>query len=358
MRVLQLIDSLHSGGAERVAVNLGNTLVEKIDKSFLCATREEGVLRSSIDSNVGYLFLEKRSVFDLKAIISLNKFIRKEKIDILHAHSTSFFIATIIKLLNREVKVIWHDHYGNSDFLKYRKSLAIKLCSKQFDFIFSVNKKLENWAKKYLKNENVLYLPNFAVMKHVSPETKLFGHIGKRIVCLANLREQKDHFTLIGAFKDVLKNHPDWTLHIVGKDFQDNYSNQLKKELQSKKLKQNVFLYGSRPDIKNILGQCDIGVLSSKSEGLPLAILEYGLSELPVVATKVGECKSIIKNNNFGILVNPNNINEFSYALTYLIENKDDRLKKAKILNTKIKEEFTEDVILKTVLNIYKKTFK
>ena len=52
MRVLQLIDSLHPGGAERVSVNIANALVENIDKSFLCVTREEGILKESLTPSV------------------------------------------------------------------------------------------------------------------------------------------------------------------------------------------------------------------------------------------------------------------------------------------------------------------
>lgn len=357
MRVLQLIDSLHSGGAERVAVNIANALSNKIDKSFLCTTREEGLLISSLDPHVGYLFLKKRSIIDLRAVRALNKFINTQKIDIIHAHSTSFFLAIIIKLLNKRVKVIWHDHYGNSEFLQKRKSLPIKLCSKHFDFIFSVNKNLKNWAINYLKTENILYLPNFAVLNNVNPQTKLLGYKGKRIVCLANLREQKDHFTLIRAFKKVLIKHQDWSLHLVGRDFHDDYSIKLKKELESIKSEKSIFLYGSRPDIQNILSQSEIGLLSSKSEGLPLAILEYGLSKLPVIATKVGECASIIENDSFGILVNPKNVQELSKAMSYLIENKNERLNKSKVLNKKILEEYSQDVVVNTVLNIYKKIY-
>ena len=56
MKVLQLIDSLNAGGAERVAVNYSNSLASRIEASFLCTTREEGVLKGSLSKNVQYLF--------------------------------------------------------------------------------------------------------------------------------------------------------------------------------------------------------------------------------------------------------------------------------------------------------------
>ncbi|WNH09649.1 hypothetical protein [Thalassobellus suaedae] len=66
MNVLQLIDSLHAGGAERVALNYANALVPKIETSYLCATREEGLLKESLSKDVPYIFLNKKSALDLK----------------------------------------------------------------------------------------------------------------------------------------------------------------------------------------------------------------------------------------------------------------------------------------------------
>lgn len=59
MRIVQIIDSLDAGGAERMAVNYANTLVGKIVFSGLIATRKEGVLKENLNPEVSYLFLKK-----------------------------------------------------------------------------------------------------------------------------------------------------------------------------------------------------------------------------------------------------------------------------------------------------------
>ncbi len=354
MRVLQLIDSLQPGGAERVSVNIANALSVKIDKSFLCATRVEGALKSSLDPDVGYLFLNKTMVLDLKAINRLNNFVINQRINIIHAHSTSFFLAVIIKLLNRNIKLVWHDHYGESEFLKDRKSLILRICAKYFDYVLCVNRNLENWARNYLKIKKISYLPNFVVENKVSPQTKLIGRTGKRIVCLANLRPQKDHITLIMAFKNVVKVYPEWTLHLVGKDFMDEYSFKVKNEIESNSLGKYVFLYGSKPDISNILAQCEIGLLSSRSEGLPIALLEYGMAKLAVIATKVGECESVLKSSENGILVKPNDPNELFKAIKYLIEHEQERSQKSMLFNLRVMNKFSENVGINSILKIYK----
>tara|TARA_R110002072_G_scaffold29572_2_gene93325 strand:+ start:2635 stop:3711 length:1077 start_codon:yes stop_codon:yes gene_type:complete len=354
MRVLQLIDSLEAGGAERVAVNLANALSSRIAGAFLCTTRKEGLLKESISSDVGYLFLNKQKTIDLKAIKSLNAFVKENNIEIIHAHSSSFFLATIVKILNGKVSVIWHDHYGNSEFLKNRKHRVLKLCSKYFSHVFSVSKVLEIWATQKLKIENATYLPNFATIDQNLSVTKLNGVSGKRVVCLANLRPQKDHFTLINAFKSVVELYPEWTLHCVGKDFNDDYSKNVKSKITAKGLSESVFLYGSKPDVYNILSQCEIGVLSSKSEGLPIALLEYGLANLAVIATNVGECEKVILNNVNGLLVNSLDVKMFSKTLSIYIQNITLRNEHSGRYKKYIQENFSEEAQLEIILKIYK----
>ncbi|MGB6267468.1 MAG: glycosyltransferase, partial [Olleya sp.] len=303
MKVLQLIDSLEAGGAERVAVNFANGLVSEVEGSYLCATRAEGLLKSSLNKNVGYLFLNKKKTIDFKAIKLLLHFVKENQITIIHAHSTSYFLATIIKILKPKIKLIWHDHYGKSEFLNERPKSILKLCSRFFNHIFCVNSRLEAWAKEVLKVNSFSYLPNFAVKNETSSITKLKGEEGKRIVCLANLRPQKNHLNLLNAFTEVVKTHADWSLHLVGQDFKDAYSQSIFDYIKNQNLKKNVFFYGSCPDTSAILEQSTIGVLSSKSEGLPLTLLEYGLAALPVITTNVGDCKLVVSNDSEGQLI-------------------------------------------------------
>jgi glycosyltransferase involved in cell wall biosynthesis len=353
MRVLQLIDSLEPGGAERVAVNLANALSREIDISVLCATRKEGLLKESLLKEVGYLFLKKQKTIDYKAISALNTYVKENRIDIIHAHSSSFFLAIIIKILNIKVKVVWHDHYGNSEFLEDRKHKVLKFLSNNFSHIFSVNKALETWAKKKLETKNVTYVPNFATVDKHSAITTLNGVSGKRIVCLANLRPQKDHITLLEAFKIVVEQYPEWTLHLVGKDFQDAYAEEVKHKINDLDLNESVCVLGIKPDVSHILSQCEIGVLSSKSEGLPVALLEYGLANLAVIGTKVGECESIIEHDKNGLLVNVQDVKALAKAILFYVENKEIRSGYAKKYNNHIQENFSEKKQIQSILEIY-----
>lgn len=351
MKILQIIDSLNVGGAEVLAVNIANELSEDGVESHLCVTRKEGELKSSVNKKVNYLFLEKTTTLDFKAIFKLKNYIKRHSIKVIHAHTTSSFIAICVKLLYPSVKIIWHNHTGAYINLKGKKLLALKLYSKHISYIISVTKELDIWSKRVLKHYNGSYMPNFVTFSNKNKVTTLKGVLGKRIICLAGLREVKDHLNLIKAFELVKKDFPDWSLHLVGKDYMDDYSITIKQYIKERLLTDSVYIYNAQLDVKNILSQASIGVLSSKSEGLPLALLEYGLANLPVIVTNVGECNSIVDNES---LIKPENFKLFAKGLLEIIKNNDLRNKLAFNLNKTVTENFTHEVYLKRLKTIYK----
>lgn len=352
-RVLQLIDSLNAGGAERMAVTFANVLCDEIDTSYLCTTREEGILKQSLDFRVKYLYLKKQSSIDVNAIYKLMAFVKREKITVIHAHSTSYFLATMVKLLYPKIQIVWHDHYGNSEFLDDRPRLIIRVCSKFFKHVLVVNQQLANWAKQNLICKEVTYLPNFAVLSNDAQITTLKGQNKRRILCLANLRPQKDHLNLFKAFKQVNLINTQWTLHCVGQDFNDDYSKEVKQFVKDNNLQDVVYFYGSLQDVSHIISQCEIGVLSSKSEGLPVSLLEYALGNLAGIATDVGDCRLIINSNDKGILVSSEDEKSLGSALLYYIENESARIESAELLNKHVKANFSKTAVIDTLKQVY-----
>ena len=322
MRIVQIIDSLEIGGAEKMAVNYANALSSRIDFSGLVATRAEGNLKSQLNDKVSYLFLKKKATIDFSTVFRLKKYCKVNKVAFLQPHSSSYFTALLVKLIYPKVKIIWHDHNGLSEFISSEKSFSLKIASLFFKGIIVVNYKLKAWAEKELNCKEVIYFPNFTNdMSFVESETTLKGIAGKRILCLANLRHQKNHFFLLEVAEKLKNSHPDWTFHLVGKDFEDYYSKEIHALIKSKNLEKAVFIYGSKNDIINIITQSDIAILTSMSEGLPVALIEYGLMKKPVISTKVGEIPLIIKDGINGYIVGVNDLDLYYHNLVKLISN-------------------------------------
>ena len=350
MRVLQIIDSLEAGGAERMAVSYANVLVDVIGFSALVATRKEGALLEQMDSKVTYLFLNKKSRLDFGALWRLRSFVILYSITHVHAHSTSFFMALLLKLCCPSLKLIWHYHYGNDKGISNKRLLIFKMIIPFFNGVIAVNQNLKVWIEDKLKYKEVIYLPNFTSSNKAENKTILEGVQDKRILSLANLRPDKNHFLLLEVACMLKISHPDWTFHLVGKDFEDQYSLAIKDKIKAYQLENQVFLYGSREDINCILNQCDIGILTSVSEGLPVTLLEYGMAPLPVVVTAVGELPNIINSGVNGWLVPSNDAGSFCKALIVLISDSSMRNRIALALQQTVSEGYSAKGVLQKYL--------
>ncbi|GGF08522.1 glycosyltransferase [Flavobacterium limi] len=356
MKVIQIIDSLEAGGAERMAVNYANALAKKITFSGLVATRKEGVLINQIHSEVPYLFLEKKKRIDVKAVFKLREFIKKNKVDIVHAHSSSFFIAVLVKLTFPKVKIIWHDHYGTRAKESVKQNKVLILMSVFFSSIFVVNLQLKEWNKKNMKCSNVIFIPNFATFQNVSEQvTVLKGKEGKRIVFLANLKKPKNHILILKAFHELKLNELGWSLHLIGKDYSDSYSQEIKSFIKFCSLGNDIHLYGEKNDIKFILSQASIGILASTEEGFPVTLLEYALGNLAVVSTNAGYCSYVIKDGLTGLLFDPSSDYDVKDQLLKLIMN-DLLIKKlSDNFNESVMKNYSEEVVIEKLIFAYKK---
>jgi glycosyltransferase involved in cell wall biosynthesis len=353
MRVLQLIDSLKPGGAEKMAVTYANALVGQMEGSYLCCSRMEGMLKESLHPEVEYLFLNKKSSLDLKAILKLRNFIKSRQISIVHAHSTSFFLSGLLKFTGLKFKLVWHDHYGESELLKERNYKVLKIFSGLFSGIISVNTKLKDWAEQHLECRNVVEIKNF-IPESASEINSGFKLKGKedefKIICVANLRPQKDHFNLIKAFES-LSTDLQGSLHLIGENPESQYSNSILKAIKDSPLKENIYYYGAQTEILSLLQQADLGILSSRSEGLPVALLEYGMAGLPVICTNVGKCAEVLGQN--GRIVAANHPKALADEILFYLENKEKMMLDAENFRLSVMENYSQKAVIKKILGFY-----
>ncbi len=359
MRIVQIIDSLELGGAERMAVNYANALSKKIAFSGLITTRKEGVLKKQIDSEVPYMFLQKKKSIDINAVICFRKYLIKNKIDIIHAHSSSFFIAVLVKLTLPRVKIFWHDHYGSRSKETKKENIFLVFLSIFFSSILVVNLQLKEWNEKNLNCSNVILIPNFTKSQNVSGDeqlTHLKGSNGKRLVFLANLKNPKNHLLILKAYTDLKLFESGWSLHLVGRDYFDSYSDMIKSFIKSYCLEDHIYLYGEKCDIKNILSQASVGVLASTQEGFPVTLLEYALENVAVVSTNVGYCSILIQNETNGLLFDPFSDVEVRNQLKKIIDDKLLRNTLAEEFKKSVLQNYSEESVIESLILAYKKS--
>lgn len=353
--VLQVIDSLAAGGAERVAVNIANELSRSGVDSHLCATRAGGPLEDELDPGVRFFTLGRRGRFDLGAIVRLRSYVRDHGIRILHAHSSSVFIAAAAK--RRSVGLLWHDHVGRHG-IRERSSRLYRPALARCDGVVSVSLELRRWVTTQGKvpPEKTWLLHNFvsadpSETNVLSPD--LAGVRGGRVVCVANLRPQKDHAMLLRAFERVVAEFPPAHLLLVGGIGDPTYERGLRAQVGSLSLVSHVTFLGARSDVASILRACDVGVLSSASEGFPLALVEYGRAGLPAIATDVGECAEVLDHGAAGIVIPPGRDDLLAGELLRLLRDPSCRQHLGDRLHRRVSSLYSADTVMAQLTKIY-----
>lgn len=357
VNVMQVTDSLLPGGLERVAVTLANTLPAARFHTHLCVTRLSGPLAEIVVPRVPMLELKRRGRVSLAAIRQFNDYIRTHDIRLVHAHGTSLFFCVLARLMHPRFHVIWHDHFGRYA-TEERSVWLYRLAARMASGVIAVNQPLAQWARARLgvEPDRVWYVPNFVCEPHTNGKhPKVPGVAGSRIVCVANLRPEKGHLVLLEAMERVVQQSPDAHLLLVGRGDDIAQLKKIQEAIATRHLENHVSWLGTRSDVPAILKQCDVGVLGSLSEGLPLALIEYGVAGLPSIATNVGQCGEVLDSGRSGRLVPPGNAAELASALTDLLGSVNDRRRLGVSLQARVRANYSAERVLPQICDIYDK---
>lgn len=320
LKILQLIDTLDTGGAERMAVNMANTLFEQGISNILVVSRSNGTLHQLVKNQSSLRLLEKRNTLDFKAFKKLISILDEFKPDIMHVHGTSVYWGVGVKLLRPRVKLIWHDHLGISDdVIQNNPRKELTWMGSKIDFILTANESTKSYwqQKKLVKEERIAYIANFPSLlafEKNKPSVFTFLH-------LANFRSEKGQMILLKAAGILHKKGIDFRVRMVGKEVDIAWKNQvleLRKELG---LEKKVSVEGSVYDVSKLLSEVHAGIVASDREGLPVALLEYGLADLPVISTQVGQCPEVLSKGEFGRLVLPQDPDSLAIEMHLFIQN-------------------------------------
>lgn len=303
IKVAQLVDSLNLGGTERMAVNIANSLADNEVESHLLVTRSLGGLGTFVQSNVHLQVFNKRSKLDFLAFFHLLKHLIIINPQILHVHQTSIYWAIFLIPFFRNTKLIWHDHFGQSEMLKIYPRREMILFMPFIDVVIVVNDKIkEFWIEKFPKKADSIYFlsnfPQFISIKKRPNQTGFFS-----IINIANIRKQKDQLTLIEALSIFKNNKIPFKAYLIGEFVELDWLELLKNRIVKLRLDEEVQIVGPVSNLIPYLETADIGVLSSESEGLPVALLEYGMAGLPTVVTRVGQCEQVLGFGEYGWVV-------------------------------------------------------
>jgi len=361
MRVIHIIPSLNSGGAESMLYKLSENSSE--DNDIEIVTLLSGGFYAEQIKELGIPIHELNLTQKKQSVKSLAKLLKiLNNADIIQSwmyHSD--LIAFIFGKLLLRKKVIWsiRRSYLEKEYMKKGTYHTAKICSrlsKYVDGIISCTIVGKESHKKFgYKNQNFAVISNgfdleeFDNTNLAIPEP----YEGFKFLNVARWEPLKDHQTLFIAARILKEKGIQFILQLVGNGI-DEHNKNLIDMIAKYDLDKEIQLLGVRDDIPELMRTSDIYVSSSLSEGFPNVIGEAMASGLYCVATDAGDTAYIV--NDYGTVVPIQNPEKLAEGILHAINMGEDNLKAVKLQARKrIEEEFSIQRIVKQYEAIYQK---
>ncbi len=359
MRVLQIINSLQSGGAEKLVVD---TCIKYSNKGVLvdvlllngCDTPFLNTLKKHKEINIITLDVNK-NIYNPLYILKIKPYLKAYDVIHVHLFPALYWVALANLISTNKNRIIVTEHNTTNRRRKlFFFKMFDKIVYKQFKNVITISDAVDENLRLHLGEKHVSYKKiyngiNLELIDKAIPyekEALNFKATDKIIIQVASFTPQKDQKTLIKAVKLLPDN---CKLILVGKGPLEDECNALVKDLG---LTDRVQFYGIRSDVPCLLKSVDIVVLSSYYEGLSLSSIEGMASGKPFVASDAPGLKEVVK--GAGVLFEIENEKQLSTIILKLIENKDYAQTVAKSCVAKSKV-FDINIMVDQYMDLYKK---
>lgn len=316
-------DITRSGGTERVSIMIAGQLKKQgnYDVLFLSLVEQSDTPFFPLEQGIKHFSLGKKWIQPgpgyLPVIPRLRRFLKEQKIDVLIDIDIVLDVLSIPATKGMRTRILSWEH-SNCDYemsILYRR-LILKYSVKRTDFVVTLT---EGDRKRYEelldRKENIMAIYNpMEDTDRQEPEKK-----EKWIITTGRLVHVKGIDYLAKTAVRVLKKHQDWKWLFLGEGEERCW---LEHFIEENELQNHLILTGRVTDVDSYLEKAQIFVLTSRSEGLPMCMLEAKVHHLPCVSfdirTGPGE---IIEDGINGYLVPPYDCSEMAEKIELLIEN-------------------------------------
>ncbi|MBR2023320.1 MAG: glycosyltransferase family 4 protein [Clostridia bacterium] len=357
--ILFFTGTMNRGGTERVIVQLCKILKDKVGKIVVCSKGGVGV---KLLEEIGIKHITipdiraKNPVNICRCTRILKRIVKEENINVIHTHHRmSAFYATILK---------W-----------YKKYTVINTCHN----VFNDKKAFNRFAYKHLhliavgeqvkKNVVEFYgLPSSQVTVIHNAVEPFIGEIQpvptlqawRKDGCViagysGRLSPVKGLEYFVQAMPIVKQSVPNAKFAIVGDGEEKARLTELVKALE---MENDVVFLGYRTDVQNVIGQMDVIVLPSLTEGLPLTPIEAFSVGRPVVATAVDGTPEVVQDGKNGYLISTKNAGEIADKLIQLMLDKRQRICFGESAKQRYEEEFSFAMYAKRITEYYQTVCK
>ena len=341
--IAHVVLTMNVGGLERLILDLTARSIAAGDRVLIVCLDEAGMLAGEAEKlGAKVSLIERRKGPDPHLVARLAALFRAEGVTAVHTHSLDpmLYAAWAGKLAGVPVRLhtqhlnIAEAPFTNQDRTKFR--LAAAACTS----VVSITQDMDNGVRACggpASKRRVIYNGiderRFTPAGERSRETVVIG-------TSARLSAQKSLGSLIRAFADVHQAEPSTRLRIIG-DGPERQS--LEQEAARLGIDEVVDFRGFCTDTAGELRALDVFAMSSRYEGLPLALLEAMACAIPVVSTAVNGVPEAVISQECGLLVDRGDEAQLAAALLRLVRDAGLRQRMGARAKARVEEAFTLD---------------
>ncbi|MGH9573473.1 MAG: glycosyltransferase [Candidatus Acidiferrales bacterium] len=366
-RILMFIQSLELGGSEKQCVEMARLLSRNGFLVTVGCMRRTGPLRRKVaEAGLQLVEFPVGSLLRPKALLQmlrLARFIRVNRFDVVHANDlyANLFAVPAAKWAGVRIIVSSQRDMSDSAWYTSARKKVLRGIQRMSTYVLVNSAAIRSQLMKDggFESDKVCVVYNGIDVVRYSPderqadttELRPFLPDAKLIVMVANMhRDVKGHGELLMAAQKVCREYPRARFLLVG---DGEMRGAFEMQARSAGLENSIIFLGHRTDVAEILKHCHIGVLASRAEGMPNAVMEYMASGLATVATSVGGVPEIVDNEVNGLLVPPRNPVALSEAILRILNDEDLRCRLGKAGRETIQLKCGFASLLRNLRNLY-----
>lgn len=338
-RILHVLSSNQYSGAENVAISLISNLSNKYDLAY---ASPNGSIKNVLEErNINFIPMENFSIRDLRNIINV------WKPDIIHAHDFTATLKCILAGFN--LPVVSHIHQ-NPKWLKNINAKSIMFyfaCLKISHIVVVTPSILESTLLSSLFMKKTSVIENIADIEYIHKKACCSNFEHYDVAFIGRLVDVKDPLRFINIISKVVKKKPTIRVVMVGDGvLRGNCENVIKE----KKLEKNIVLKGYMSNPFPILNNSKVFIMTSKSEGLPMTLIEALILGKPVIVSQIDGMDKLV-DETCGLICNSDD--EYVSGLLKLLEDNMMYSYMSQNAKLKAKESFNMEKYIEKFVEVY-----
>ena len=287
------------------------------------------------------IFSEVMRLYDILRMYC--KILKGKPVDVIHINSScskiGVFRDALCVVLGRKYPIVFHCHCNIQDQLSSNIARRVgKYIFNSVDYVLVLNKKSLSFVQQQ-SDVKIKLIPNAVDSELIRDSFEVKNNL-KNVIYVGHVKREKGICEIIEAackIKDVV-------FHLVGP---------ISDEIAALSMPQNVICHGRKEhkEVIEMMKTADVFLFPSYTEGFSMVMLEAMATGLPIIASNVGANADMLESEG-GIIIEPRSSDEIIQAIAS-IRNKEIRSKMSKWNLDKVERAYRNDVIFKSIQEVY-----